>query len=92
MMALKSDADGNVLERQVKHELGVRNTEETQQKEIKKVWNQKAKSAMCWFVFFSYLYFTSDLSDVERSFFFPLSAVDSILKTINNFGTAVTSF
>lgn len=39
MMALKSDADGNVLERQVKHELGVRNTEETQQKEIKKVWN-----------------------------------------------------
>lgn len=34
MMALKSDADGNVLERQVKHELGVRNTEEIQQKEI----------------------------------------------------------
>lgn len=38
-MALKSEADCNVLERQVKHVLGVRNTEEPQQKEIKKVYN-----------------------------------------------------
>lgn len=38
-MALKSEADCNVLERQVQHEPGVRSTEETQRKEIKKIYS-----------------------------------------------------
>lgn len=43
MMALKSDADCNVLERQVKHELGVRSTEETQQKRNDRSMELKSK-------------------------------------------------
>lgn len=43
MMALKSDADCNVLERQVKHELGVRSTEGTQQKRNDRSMELKSK-------------------------------------------------
>lgn len=38
-MALKSEADYSILEMQVQHELGLRNTEETMQNEINKVYN-----------------------------------------------------
>lgn len=86
MMALQSDTDCNVLERQVKHELGVRNTEETQQKEIKKVCNWEAKNATCWFVFFLPLLHKWFIWCGKVFFFFFLSSVGSLLKTINNFG------
>lgn len=72
MMALKSDADCNVLERQVKHEMGVRNNEETQQKKIK--YRIRRLKMLCVGLHF-FLTFTSQVIYLmlKGLFFFPVS-------------------